>query len=498
MPPAWGIDLNAYDLYTNGTENRTPDGIFDMIVLVWRTNTAPSHEAYSDVAHEAQPTGTVVTALGNLTFRWGYESGITWKKSSRISVTSAGYNFQDMMGTFAHEYGHRLLTSPGGVLHYDPLDAWCVMSSGGYHGSMCAYERLRLGWLSPDTLSADVTLNRTLTDAITTSHVYQINVAWNQAGQPIEYFLIENRQRVFVHDQGQPGSGCNGYLPATGVVIMRVRTDQSPSQEVLLEQADAGAGGIGNSTDPWYPGNATVFSPWSTPNSNSRSGAFTNKALQVKSMSGTNVTVDRYKKNADQASPAKPQNPQVRASYTQGQANAHPRLSWRRNTEPDKNGYQIWRRLEQISPIQLIQNWSLVRTQHKDSTTFLDSELNFAGSGNRMAFYKIRAIDTQNKLSQFTSIVSIKYQLESKRAVSDSTERSSQPAFHLCQNAPNPFNPQTEIRYELPEDSHVSLKVYNVLGEEVRSLIGEEQLAGSYWVRWDARDHLGQAVPSGV
>ena len=58
--------------------------------------------------------------------------------------------------------------------------------------------------------------------------------------------------------------------------------------------------------------------------------------------------------------------------------------------------------------------------------------------------------------------------------------------FELSQNYPNPFNPSTAIRYQLPMTSHISLKVYDVLGNEVLTLIDQEKPAGSYEAEIDA------------
>lgn len=70
--------------------------------------------------------------------------------------------------------------------------------------------------------------------------------------------------------------------------------------------------------------------------------------------------------------------------------------------------------------------------------------------------------------------------------------------FLLQQNYPNPFNPSTTIEYELPQDSQVILKIYNVLGQEVRVLLDENQSAGLKTVRWDGRNDSGKTVGSGV
>ena len=59
--------------------------------------------------------------------------------------------------------------------------------------------------------------------------------------------------------------------------------------------------------------------------------------------------------------------------------------------------------------------------------------------------------------------------------------------YGLNQNYPNPFNPSTKIRYELPKESFVTIKIYNVLGQEVATLVSEEMKPGRYEVAWDAR-----------
>ena len=68
----------------------------------------------------------------------------------------------------------------------------------------------------------------------------------------------------------------------------------------------------------------------------------------------------------------------------------------------------------------------------------------------------------------------------------------------LLGNAPNPFNPSTEVSYQLHEAAKVQLTVYNILGQPVRTLVSGTQAAGNHSVNWDGRDSNGLHVASGA
>jgi hypothetical protein len=80
----------------------------------------------------------------------------------------------------------------------------------------------------------------------------------------------------------------------------------------------------------------------------------------------------------------------------------------------------------------------------------------------------------------------------------DVTESSAPREFSLAQNFPNPFNPATEIRYALPQAGKVTLKIFNMLGEQVRVLIDDYKPAGQYTTLWDGKDSQGNTVASGI
>lgn len=71
-------------------------------------------------------------------------------------------------------------------------------------------------------------------------------------------------------------------------------------------------------------------------------------------------------------------------------------------------------------------------------------------------------------------------------------------AFDLVQNFPNPFNPTTTIRYSLPVDAFVSMKVYSILGQEVATLKEEFQNVGTFNLQWSGKNNAGMQVASGV
>jgi hypothetical protein len=84
-------------------------------------------------------------------------------------------------------------------------------------------------------------------------------------------------------------------------------------------------------------------------------------------------------------------------------------------------------------------------------------------------------------------------------AIPTGVEDEFLPVTHnLFQNYPNPFNPSTIISYAIPNVSYVSLKIYDMLGREVKTLVNSEQNIGTHSVQWNGDNNYGNKVSSGI
>ena len=70
--------------------------------------------------------------------------------------------------------------------------------------------------------------------------------------------------------------------------------------------------------------------------------------------------------------------------------------------------------------------------------------------------------------------------------------------FYLAQNYPNPFNLGTQVQYQLTQTTRVNLKIFNVLGQEIKTLVYEEQETGYYKIQWNGRDNFNRDVGTGI
>ncbi len=183
----------------------------------------------------------------------------------------------------------------------------------------------------------------------------------------------------------------------------------------------------------------------------------------------------------DNIAPTIPQNFTV-STFSTGD-NAYPKLNWTINSELDRDKYFIERRITGQ------QNFSLLSTVSGNINQYVDYSVNYAGGGPMLAEYKIRVSDLNGNYSSYTNAQSIRYGDAWKIGLNQNDYLLD---YKLEQNYPNPFNPVTTINYQIKEVGFVSLKVFDLLGNEITTLINEIQSPGYYSVMFN-----GKNLPSG-
>jgi len=175
-------------------------------------------------------------------------------------------------------------------------------------------------------------------------------------------------------------------------------------------------------------------------------------------------------------------------------------LSWRPNPEGDIWWYAIYR----SDSSGFFPSESTLIAQVEGDPAYVDSQVIY---GNTY-YYQVSAVNGKGYGSGYSK------EVKAKTGVQGREEGRLPTRFSLSQNYPNPFNSATTLHSTLPQviverfkvkggpnTSHlipITLKVYNILGQLVRTLMDEEQAPGYYSVRWDGRNDFGKEVSSGI
>ena len=162
-------------------------------------------------------------------------------------------------------------------------------------------------------------------------------------------------------------------------------------------------------------------------------------------------------------------------------------LTWQPNTEPDLAGYHIYRK-DTIDGA--VGSFGLVATRVTD-TTYVDA----AVTGAVAYTYTITSVDISVNANESALSAAVDI-LGPTTGVSDGSNLPRKFALHP--NYPNPFNPTTTIRFDLPEAVHVDLKIYNLLGQEVVALKNSELQPGYHHLIWNGRDRSGRELATGI
>ncbi len=112
---------------------------------------------------------------------------------------------------------------------------------------------------------------------------------------------------------------------------------------------------------------------------------------------------------------------------------------------------------------------------------------------NTVYYWRVKSKTSTGVLSSYS--YNGKFSTGSTTAVEQNTIPTE---FNLAQNYPNPFNPTTAISYQLTTNSFVTLKIYDMLGREVKTLVSQQMVAGNHNSNWNGDDNYGNKVSSGT
>jgi hypothetical protein len=154
------------------------------------------------------------------------------------------------------------------------------------------------------------------------------------------------------------------------------------------------------------------------------------------------------------------------------------KLEWQTGSETNTAGFNILRSTSKNGDYEQI-NIGLISPNLEKLYTYIDSHV----ENGRGYYYKLEDVDKNG----------VKIQHEAIYVVNNLPRE-----YELTQNYPNPFNPTTSISYQLPKDINMSIRIYNIMGQEVRTLIDCKNMAGYHTVIWDGQDNNNSRVPSGV
>jgi M6 family metalloprotease-like protein len=406
-----------------------------------------------------------------------------------------------------HEIAHYLF----GAVHFPGIGRFGLMD--GIHGgaTMSGFERIKLGWAKPKRITSNQ-MNVAIPDALTTGTVFMIEFTGKN------YFLIENRQAVSYYETtSKLATHVKGIL-ITHVTNSNIDVECADGKwlwrrdglnylfpfmqesedshygrdEMDLLDVETGQGrkthtdAGGDAQDIFSLSENRQFTPWTNPSSNHGS-RFTDIAVILKHQAGETIYADMYRN----LPPAAPANLTISNPIVDGNI---PLLEWRANMEPDLATYAVYHGFRKSDSDSII--WNATATDMTKNTTWRDHFIIIDNSAPSWVHYRIAAIDNADQYN-YSNIVGVKsYMIPEDGFWDFSAEKAMQ--LELLQNYPNPFNSDTVISFTLPENAEVRLTIFNVLGQEVRTLVDGRVEAGYRQLNWDSNDRFGKQLPSGM
>ncbi|MFZ1321992.1 MAG: T9SS type A sorting domain-containing protein [Ignavibacteria bacterium] len=274
----------------------------------------------------------------------------------------------------------------------------------------------------------------------------------------------------------------------------------------------------GDRWDPWNVGYNEVFSPYSSPNtkdsanqntgiyiwlySNSSSGPTSSAAFKIFKAGEGGYTDSSILLITP---PSRPMGIELQTFYPPNSTKCHPKIVWNHNAEPDmvrSNGtkrYIIYKatepNLNTVPSYYIFLNYVDVPV---DSTpNYIDLTINKYGCGaepveqsvNFPVRYYVKAVDKydwESVPSDFVQAFGITGAIQEEDNIKVETIIPKE--FNLFGNYPNPFNPTTNIKFDLPKDVLVSIKIFDMLGREMKTLVNDFKTAGRYTISFNGAD----------
>ena len=178
-------------------------------------------------------------------------------------------------------------------------------------------------------------------------------------------------------------------------------------------------------------------------------------------------------------------------AFTASSANEAVELSWTTESQFENSGFEVWKSVDDQNNFRMIASYKDHAeltgygnsSEHKDYT-FIDHDVEVG----RTYIYKLSDVD-YNGGRMFHGVVEVKV----------TAAMPTELALHS--NYPNPFNPSTTIRFDVPEfysNKKVTLQIFNILGQKVKTLFNGNIASGKHEITWDSRNEQGARLPSGL
>ncbi len=153
-------------------------------------------------------------------------------------------------------------------------------------------------------------------------------------------------------------------------------------------------------------------------------------------------------------------------------------VEWETGAEYGNAGFNVLRSFKKDGAYEKV-NDKLIPSTQDGYYEFIDADV----AAGRTHYYKLENVNIDGSASTHGPI---------------EAEAPLPRDFRLADNFPNPFNPTTTVRFDLPKVAHVKLDVYNVLGQKVKTMINERMDPGYHEIMWDSKNDQGMRVSSGV